>query len=103
MLLQKLAKILSITSVALNLISCGDQYPTITPYMNAPNAQGQCPKYKLVDPAKLTFQFDSWAPCSDTIGGWSVPKGQLEASLAWGRREINNCKQAIIEQEESRR
>lgn len=91
MQLQKLLRILLIILITISILSCSDNFPTITPYLNQPDAQGMCQKFKLTDPKTLTFQFDSMAPCSDLLGGFGVPKGQLEAALAWGRREIKNC------------
>lgn len=95
MQLLKLAKIALIMWAATNILGCKNEpYPEITPYQLTPNAQGQCPYYKLVDPVTLTFQFDAWKLCG--TGGWALPPGQLEESLAWGRQEIQNCQQSQI-------
>ena len=88
--LLKLVRTLLIMSL---LSACKTDPPVHTPYLNVPTSSGLCAKYKLVNADTLTYQFDSYQPCSDLKGGYCLPPGQFEALDAWARTEIQNCAQ----------
>jgi hypothetical protein len=52
---------------------------------------GTCAQYTLKDKTNLTYQFVKYVPCSTYLGGFCLPKGEMEALIAWGRQEIKSC------------
>jgi hypothetical protein len=89
--LKTLVLILWITAAGLSLVGCKEDFPAITPYLVQPDANGMCPRYKLVDQTTLSFQFDSLQPCSDVNGGWALPSNQFPQLLQYARDAQAAC------------